>query len=161
MPICPNCRTNQTRRRDGVCPACGTPIKIHKGFWYRDTQGSPPSQLLKFFLGLVSDNISRDKQFRVQYEIPEKSLRWVREMVLADRILLKTDGDIELAKETIQTLFTEKQWSWKTYTSLGTIYADFDLALALVKSRRVALKKIAAKERSFAEKVQNKEDIFS
>lgn len=161
MSTCPECRLEVTRRVDGCCHHCGTPIEKYKGYWYRAGTGSPAVAIIKHFEKLVSQQLSRAANKPVKFVIPTVIARYKRELVSAERLLSMADHDLDLVLETITTLFTHYRFKRKTYTTLLWLDDDFILALAITRAVVDARKKSAAHESSLVQSVSSREDIFA
>lgn len=159
MPVCPGCKTEQTRRVAGRCPSCGLPIEAHKGFWYRTEIGSPTQAVLQHFEGWVSKVLSKGRQTPVIFSVPRKSSRYKRELVAAERLLRHTDGDFDLVIETIDLLFTDRRFS-KSRNTLLWLESDFLTALAVAQANRESRGKKEELENKAYDAVMNREQLF-
>lgn len=160
MPLCPSCKTEQTRRKEGCCPQCGTEVSIHKGLWYRTDLGNPNEALIKHLEKLQSERQTLKRGFRVIYTIPRKGERFRVEMGTAARLLEITDGDLELAKETITILFKDDEFSWKNHTSMMTLQSDWPMALAIARGRLEEKSKREATEQAYVEELLNDPPLY-
>jgi hypothetical protein len=161
MPICPNCKTEQTKRKDGGCPRCGTPVQVFGGRWYREEIGCPTVSLLEHFERRVSKRQSAMKGFPVKFTIPRKSLRYKRELVQAERMLDAAEGDYDAAMRALDILFEDPQFSFKTRTSLIGILIDYNLSVAIATAEKLAKEKVAQKQAEYIDKVYSCENIWS
>jgi len=161
MPLCPACHTEQTKRIDGACPGCGTPVDIHKGHWFRAGLGSPTVALLEHFEKRVGDGLSRNRSVRVPFTIPRKGLRYKRELVVAERLLKSADYDFDLTIDALNILFDDMRLNWKLRDTLLWIEKDYNTALALARANRAEAELRKRKEQETLKAVMAREDIFS
>jgi hypothetical protein len=95
--------------------------------------------------------------FRINRKIKSK---WSMELRTAEQILEACDYDLDLAFRTIDELFTNPTWSWKSRSSLTQLMPDFDSAFAIASvAQQLA---IANHERELELKatLDQKEDVF-
>lgn len=159
MPICPGCKTEQTRRVADRCPNCGLPVQVHKGYWYRAGIGTPPAAVLEHFEAWVSKILSKGRQTPVVYMVPRKSSRYRRELVAAERLLKHTDGDFDLVTETLDLLFTDRRFM-KNRNTLLWLESDFLTAMAVAQANREAANNKAKRENDAFDAVMNREQLF-
>lgn len=159
MPVCPGCKTDQKRRVNGYCPNCGQPVEVHDGRWFRTSDGSPNLALLRSFERLVSNSLSAQNH-RVNFIIPRKSPRYRIELAIAERLIVDADYDLDMAKQALEYLFSNKRFNWKSYTSLASVSRDFTAGLAVVMAKRAAEEKQRNEERNFVQQALNRESIF-
>lgn len=137
MATCPSCKTEQRQRKDGACPKCHTPIMIVDKHWFIEGSGSPITQIIRHFEELASKKLSAGRLFKVPFFLPNKGNRAKLEQVAAKRLLERSDWDLELVKETLTLLFTDRRFSWRTMDSLITIGKGYNMALAITKANRM------------------------
>jgi len=113
-------------------------VSAYNGAWFRTVLGSPTVALVEHLEKRVTHRQSAMRGTFVYYTIPRKGTRWTRELVSAERLLKLADMDYDLAAETIDLLFSDKQFNFKTNDSLMYLDKDFTLALAIVKAERAA-----------------------
>lgn len=131
MPICPNCNTQQARRKEGACPNCAIPILIHDGEWFAHGAESPGMILLEHFEQRASERQSLLRDTTIHFQIPRKGLSFQRELVAARQLLTRAGNNLELALRTIDVLYSNATFSWKNRSSLLQLHFDFDLALVI------------------------------
>lgn len=95
--ICPECKTEQSRRKDGACPNCGTPVDIYKTIWYRAGKNSPPAQLVTALEKATRKNLSSKKLMTVPFSIPRRGPKYKREVRMAEKLLEEADWDVDAA----------------------------------------------------------------
>jgi hypothetical protein len=161
MPLCPECRTEQSRRVRGTCPNCHMPVEAYDGMWYRAGTGSPAVAILRYFEDKVSTAMSVGRPNKVVFIIPKIGSRYQRELAASQRLLKSANFDIDLVKETLNILFSDRRFSWKTRNSLLWINGDFTLAMAVALANREAALKRQAEEAKVLQSVLVREDIFS
>jgi hypothetical protein len=161
MPICPSCKAD-VKRKGGACPLCGTELLIHQGQYYRAEIGSPAQAILNAFEEWVSRQSSKAQNMPIVFHISKKTPQYRRELVEAERLLAICDGDLDLVLLTLTVLFENKQFSFKTRSSLvGLNNKDFPLAQAIAKAIHTKQLDAADKAGQAFELVLNKEDIFA
>lgn len=161
MAVCPSCHTEQKRRINGRCPNCKAKIDSYDGYWYPTGTGNPNLALVNLFEDLISEKLTYQQGTNVVFRIPPKSARYRRELVAAGRLLELTNYDINLAKDALQMLFTDKQFNWKNLSTLLYLGNDFTMAVALVRARQTKQQEARAKEDKYIQKLAEEEDIFS
>lgn len=161
MPICPECKTDQPKRKDGRCPACSTPVEIHKGYWFRTEIGSPTVALVELFENLVSEWQSNKRRLNVVWKIPRKSGRYKLELVSAERLLELAEYNYELAEKSLRFLFTDSQFNWKNRNTLVYIDADFVIALSVVRPMLEAKQEKESKSLKVLRQIEEMDDLFS
>ena len=161
MPLCPACKREFTKRKSGACPNCGEEIELHNGYYYRTSIGAPTQSVLNHFEALVSKQTSRAQGMQVPFHISKKTPQYRRDMAQAQRFLDICEGDHDLVIETLNVLFENPQFSFKTRSSMTSLSYDFPLALAIAQAivAKKAEQKSAAQE-MFCQ-VMNREDIFA
>lgn len=161
MPICPSCKGEFEKRKNGGCPGCGTPVNVYNGYWYLETIGSPTVALVEEFENQVSRVQSALRQVPVIYRITRKGARYRRELVVAQRLLEAADGDYELTKEALVFLFFDPQFNFKTRVSLIGIERDYGLALSIVTALREEANKRELANEAALRDIMESEDIFA
>jgi hypothetical protein len=117
--------------------------------------------ILKHFERLVSQKQAQARGIPVVFKVPPKGHRYKLELVFAARLLDEAGGELDLVRSTLDTLFFDRDFNFKTRTSLVGIQKDYTLALSIVQAQEAA-KKLAdkIKQKSF-DMVMDREDIFS
>jgi hypothetical protein len=161
MAVCPYCKTDQTKRKGDACPNCGGEVEIYKGFWFRSGLGSPTVAILERFEDLVSRRLGEGRQLKVSFSIPRKGLRYKRELVVAERLLVSAGYDFDLVLACLEILFTDKEFSWKARDTLLYIETDFNTALAIARAIRSKEEANRLIEQRALESILNQEDIFN
>lgn len=161
MPACPACKQDFEKRKNDTCPGCGTPVQAYGGYWYRTDLGSPSEALLKHLCSRISRQLSISSVSPVVFTVSKKTPRYKREMVAAERLLVETDGDFDLAKETIDILFDDSRFNWKLRDTLMYIAKDFTTALAVARSNRAIKEKEVSAQQAYLARLAQKEDLFS
>lgn len=161
MPICPNCKTDQDKRKDGRCPACKTPVEIHKGYWFRAELGSPTVAFVELFEKLVSEQQSVKRKLDVVWRIPRKSSRYRIELVHAEKLLELADYNFELADQSLRFLFTDRQFNWKNYSTLRFVESDYVVAMSVVKPMLELKQEKDTKSQNVLKKIEKMDDLFS
>ena len=160
MPICPSCKQEFDRRKNGECPGCGTAVQNYNGRWYREEIGSPTIAILEHFEKRVSMKQRAERDAPVNYRIPRKGDRFRRELVVAERLLDSAD-DIDVVLKTIDFLFDDRQFNFKSRSSLMGIEKDFGLAMAIVIAVQEAEEAKRKQDTSAIDKILRRENIFS
>jgi hypothetical protein len=160
MPVCPVCHIKQERRVGGACPNCGAQVEVHKGLWYRAGLGSPSVAILKHFEKRVSQSLSYGCSNPVIFTIPRKGIRYKRELVTAERLLNDCDGDYDLAIASLDVLFDDNKFNWKTRDTLLYIEPEFLVALAIAKADQEIKREKERREAQALAQIMNREDIF-
>lgn len=161
MPLCPGCKTEQTKRVGGKCPTCKIEIDIYKGQWFQSGAGSPPKTLLRHFEDLVSVSLSKQRSTQVNFSIPMKGLGYKRELAAAGELIALADFDLGLAKDTLSFMFTDKKYNWKNRSTMLWLKKDFIEVLAVVKALREDANKAMEREAEAAARAMAREDVFS
>ena len=161
MPSCPACHTEQARRVSGACPKCYTPVEVYAGHWFRKGTGSPSLAVLRYFEKLVSDQLSSGRPNKVLFSIPPFGARYKRELVVAERLLMLANWDIDLVKAALDVLFTDHRYAWKTRNTMLYIEAEFNTALAIARANLELKTQAAANERKALEGILQRENIFN
>ena len=160
MPVCPACKTEQKKRKDGACPNCGARIEIHDGLWFHLGTGSPSLKVVRHLEKCITDAVNKGRERKIIFTIPEKSAQFKRELVTASRYIDQAGGDVDLVIDALDILFTHKRFSWRSWNSLIGM-RDFSLALAIAKANREqALARNIASNTAY-QAVMQKENIFA
>lgn len=160
MPICPTCKKD-THLKKGACAICGQALAVYNGMYYRDDLGSPTIALLEKFEHMVSVQTSKKQGASIVFRVPRKSGLYKRELVEAQRLLDLCGGDYDLAEITLQVLFENKQFAFKTRTTLIGLGRDFVLAQAVAEHIMEMARKKSALEESVFEKLEAREDVWA
>ncbi len=160
MPVCPNCKSKHSRRKYGTCPTCGEQVRLYQGRWYLSGCNSPSVEVLEYFEHLVSKRQAIKRNILCSFRIPRKGGGYEKELVFANRLLGMTDGDISLVKDALWQLFNNRQFSWKTYTSLTYLQKDFVLALVIARARNKSEKERQAQEHEAINRLTAHENVF-
>lgn len=161
---CPACH-QEVKRVKGKCsnPECKTPLELFKGRLYRKEDGAPNVKILKRFEELVRSSMSmkangRPVPFYISPRIPSL---YRRETIAAETLLELTDGDIQLVLDTLETMFSDKDWAWKQYSSMvGMFTNDFNQAMAKTVAMQEARQAEAQKKQDVASAVDARTNIF-
>ncbi len=154
MPICPNCKGEFTRRKEGNCPECKIEVILYRGHWFSKTDGNPTVKIMTTWERLMSIRLGKP------FSIPEKLHRYRTELVHARNLLELADWDLALSKKAINILFNDPQFLWKTYASILQMWNDFPVALTMARAQREEEEKeIRRQEEAWAE-MESMEDIF-
>ena len=162
MPVCPHCKTQQARRRLNACPGCGKPIQVVDGEWiaeYGDI--SPSTVILNHFCDLVSEQQSARAGCEITYRIPRRGNIWRREIHIAQALFVEADSDMELALKSLNRLFTDPQFAWRSRNSLLLLRRDYSLSLAIERGLRTKRAAQADREAHFFDSVSERAQIFS
>lgn len=127
MSLCPNCKGEFARRKEGKCPECGIDITLYQGRWFNTNGKSPVTIIFRKWESLLSDRLS------TQFFIPEKSSRYKAEMRHTINLLDLSEWDVEGTLRALEILFTDPRFTWKTYASVIQMWSDFPVALAIAK----------------------------
>jgi hypothetical protein len=158
---CPACTIEFSRRQDGCCPNCGEELLIHKGYAFRASDGAPNVKIVLEFEKLVSQNLSAAQRMEVPFRIPRKSAQYRVELAQAEKLLEMTDYDIDIVLRTLDVLFTNKRFSFKTRSSLTQVMRDWPVGMAIAKAiKQREATQMSAQERNLAS-VMSREDIFA
>jgi len=136
------------------------PLQLYNGFFYREAIGTPTVAILAHLEKRVSQVLSYGRPNKVVFHIPSKSPRYRRELIAAERLLARTSGDFDLVIATLDLLFDDRRFQWKSYDSLIYIDKDFTTALAIAKANQEITKE---REKRTAEAIAatlNREDVF-
>lgn len=161
MPTCPQCKTEQTKRKNDACPNCGTEVSVYAGMWFRTELGSPTAALVEHFEDLVSKRQSAKVKANVIFRIPRKSSTFRRELRGAEALLELAEWDFELARDALTHLFENTEYSWKSWTTLLYLKNEFILALGVVKALKEEREKKEAHSNSIFDQIMAQEDLFS
>ena len=139
MPLCPGCRTEQTRRTDGrYCPECWIPVDIFttkdgEKIWYRANEDAPPTHLMHYWEGVMSERLSAEQGLRVTYQIHSMRQRnkYQREVALAENLLMQVDFDMLIAKEALRRATMER---WIPPESIAQVYDAFITQAMIVQA---------------------------
>jgi hypothetical protein len=159
--ICPNCKQEATRRRNGACPNCGVEVGIHDGVWYLSGPNSPNLTILKYFEQRVRKHQSALRGRHVPFRFRKKGVGYKQELVAAGRLFKQADYDLELVKDSIDILFSDPDFSWKLRTSMMYIAKDFNLALAIAHTNKQRKEEERAREMDAEERILSRENIFA
>ena len=125
--ICPACKGEFARRKEGACPGCGVKITLYQGRWF-DTNGkSPVTIIFRKWETLLSDRLS------TQFFIPEKSGRYKAEIRHIINLLDLSEWDMKGTLRALEILFTDPRFNWKTFSSVIQMWNDFPVALAIAR----------------------------
>lgn len=160
MPFCPNCKTKQTRRTDGMCPNCLEDVILYEGEWFLKSEGAPTQQILTLFEEYVSEKLSTATR-NVVWDIRKGTAKYRRELGFAKTLLEQCDMDIELAKDVLEEAFYGKRFAWKNRQSLKSILGDSSIIIAIAKAKRKEEEEKKRKDQEAIEKVMAREDIFN
>lgn len=158
MPTCPSCKTEHKKSKQGRCPNCKKAVTVYKGMWFID--GSPVDNFITYFEERLSKKLSLQNQTNVCFKFQRKLPSWKIEYATAQRLLAQLDWDVDLAKEVIDILFTDKQFSFKLYGSITYAIKDFHPATIIANAKREAKNNRVTTAIQNIENVMEKEDIF-
>ncbi len=162
MPACPNCHEEITKRKDGACPFCETPVELYKGFYYRTDDGNPAEKLMAAWEERVTTWTSKQVGTQVDaFHVSKKTPAYKREMAAAERILADCEGDLALALKTIEVLFTHQKFSYKSYTSLTYMAKDWPVAKLMAQTIMKEESKRQERSQRTLEKIEQEEDIWA
>ena len=161
MPNCPACHAEFTRRKEDCCPLCGVELQAYKGVYFRADAGNPTEAIVKTFDALVSQQTSKKQGMSVSFRFPRKSPAYKMELVYAQNILQACEYDLELALESIKVSFTNKQFEFKTRTSLAHMVRDLPLVSAIARAIIEKRTEEEAKSSSAFAALAEREDIFA
>jgi hypothetical protein len=159
--ICPNCKSEFRQRKNEACPACDEPLQIYNGMAYRTSLGSPTVALLEHFERHVSRQTSEIQKKQLVFRIPRGGPRYRRELAESQKLLDLCDGDYDAAAETLDVLFTNKQFKWRSYVSLIGIQKVFLLAKVVGDNLRAERQQADALQAAYFERIMQQENIFS
>ena len=158
---CPACTIEFSRRQDGCCPNCGEELLIHKGYAFRASDGTPNTKIVLEFEKLVSQNLSAAQHMEVPFRIPRKSAQYRVELAQAEKLLEMTDYDIDIVFRTLDVLFTNRRFSFKTRSSLMQVMRDWPVGMAIARAiKQREATQMSDQERNLAS-VMSREDIFA
>lgn len=160
MMVCPKCKKEYPNRKNGTCPGCGTPVIIYKGKWYLADDGTPTVAIIRQFERRVSEKQSKSRGIPVVFEIPRKGNRYKLELVFASRYLDEAAGDLDLVMASLDILFHDPDFNFKTQVSLVGLYKDYSLALAIAKAKAAAQQRKDKTEQNTFNALLEKEDVF-
>lgn len=160
MPICPTCKKESARRKNEGCPECGQLVEVHDGHWFKYGTGSPAARLLHEFENRVSQQLSASRGVRVLFSIDAKGPRYKREMSAAHQMLVECKYDLDLALATLDILFTDNDFNWKTRSSMLDLYRDIPRAIAIATAILTEAQTEAQKNTALFNKLMAEEDIF-
>lgn len=138
--ICPVCVTTHAGRKNGACPSCETQVEIVDGEWVVSAPNSSNVKLLEYFEKLVSRQQSAARGLNVVFQIPRKGVSYRHELSAAKRLIDRAGG-LDKSLATIHLLLTDPEFAWKSYSSLLSIFKDFQLGLAIVEAKMEEAKK--------------------
>lgn len=146
MPICPNCKTEQKRRRNSKCPNCHVHVECYKPrgknsetLWVYETSNT--TELVQMLELLISENIG--EPFRFENRLPE--------LGMARTLYEKCGYNQSLAAEVIFIYFDplvprSKIWTkypksmstvlWDSVAANGKSKGCFSMALAIARGRQ-------------------------
>ena len=165
MSLCPECRTEQTRRTDGrYCPECWTEVETFRTkdgetIWYRAGDDAPPTLLMHYWEGVMSERLSADKGMRVTYQIHPMRQRnkYQREVALAENLLMQVDFDMLVAKEALRRATMER---WIPPESIAQVYDAF-VTQALVVQAEAEQEKDKTSADYTKDRLDGMEDVWS
>jgi hypothetical protein len=157
---CPQCKQQVKKRKNETCPHCGQAISIYKGQYYRTEDGAPPMQIIAAFEKYVSQFLSKKQNVTVPFRVSRKGNKWAMELRAAENILAECDDDLDLALRTINQLFENQLWAWKSRASLYHLTKDLPAAKAIASVAQQAATAEYVREQVIALQLENKEDIF-
>lgn len=160
MPLCPACKTVQTRRVNDACPSCGEPIVLYNSTWISASIGSPNTALVRHFEGRVRQALNAKEGTQVYFSIPRKGARWRRELAAAKHLLKLANNDLELAATAIDMLFDDRRWNWRYRNTLLYLERDYTDALNIAKARKKQDKIRKQREQQRLNLLDSKEDVF-
>lgn len=159
--ICPAC-SNEFKRRSGEsCPSCGEELLLHAGYAFRASDGSPPQRVVVEFEKLLSQQISARQRMHVPFRFPRKSSAYKLELAQAERFLQQVDYDLDLVLRTLDVLFTNKQFSFKTRSSMLQLVRDFPVATAIATAIRARASEAQNRQNEMLQDVLSRPDIFA
>jgi hypothetical protein len=161
MPNCPACHEEFARRKEGCCPLCGVELQAYKGVYFRADVGNPVEAIVKAFEVLVSQQTSKKQGIPVSFRFPRKSNAYRMELVYAQHLLSACEYDLDLVLESLNVAFTNKQFEFKTRTSLAHINKDLPLMSAIAYAIIQKRKEGEAQSSTAFAALSEREDIFA
>lgn len=161
MPVCPACKTEQKKRKDGACPNCGARIEIHDGLWFHLGTGSPSLKVVRHLEKCITDSVNKGREKKIIFTIPEKSAQFKRELVTASRYIDQAGGDVDLVIEALDILFAHKRFSWRSWNSLLQMMRDLPLAITIAQANRELVLARSRVDSTAFQSVMQKENIFA
>lgn len=155
MPVCPGCKQEFPRRKNGACPGCGIPVRIRDGQWYSLTEGAPNIRLLEYWEKCIAERLNSP------FSIPRKSERYKREAKFAQDLLAEAGYDIDLALQGIWVIFNDKHFSFKLPTTLLFIRHDWLAALTIARRILKERRKQEELDRKRYEEYKEMEDLWT
>lgn len=160
MPLCPQCHQEVHKRRNEACPLCGQAISLHKGNFYRTEDGAPNLAIITEFEKLVGQQLSKAQGTTIPFRMNHKSAAFRSELVTAEQIFDQCDNDLDLARRTLNELFSNRLWSWKSRSSLRHLLTDMNAAVAIARVAQQAANADVARQLTLADQLSQKEDVF-
>jgi len=138
MFICPECKTEQQRRKNGSCPHCLTRVEIFTAsdgtkLWVRQGEDTPNKQLLEFWFGRLSERLSQEQGRRVTFRLHpyKQKAKYRRELARAEDFLMQADWDLPLAKKALGEVVD----SWfRPLITLSWAVNEYPVQLAIAMS---------------------------
>ena len=161
MPICPSCKSEIKARKNGACPVCSEPLQIYNGMLYRESVGSVPSAVLAAFEKHVSIRTSHRQGYPVQFHFSKKTAQYKLELTMAERLLAQCDGSLELALKTLDVLFDNPQFSFKTRSSLAQCVKDTPLAISIAQAALENEHRLENARNAYLDVAMSRPSIFS
>lgn len=165
MTICPECKTEQARRKSGCCPSCGTAVNVWNPrdgspIWYRVGSETPPAELVRIFEGFISRRLSAQRDRAIDFNFPRKSSSYKVQVATAEQLLAEADNDIEIAEEALNILFTDKQYNFKSYTSFLLVRKDWPVVVAIARSNVEYRRSLQDGEELFEKRLEARGNVF-
>jgi len=161
MPTCPACKEDSPRRKNEACPKCNQLVEVHDGHWFKYGTGSPAAVLLREFEDRVTQQLTLQRNKKMTFSIQKKSPRYRREMAAANQMLVECGHDLDLAIATMEVLFTDNDFNWKTRSTMLNLYGDIPRALAIATATLNEQLEAEQKNAALFNKLMEEEDIFS
>lgn len=163
--ICPECKTEQSRRKGGACPNCNTAVNVWSPrdgapMWYRIGDDTPPASLVRTFELMISKRLSAGRDRPVDFNFPRKHSQYKVQVATAEQLLAEADNDMDVAEEALRLLFTDKQWSFKSFTSLLLVRKDWPVVVAIAKSNVDHQRSLNAGEEAFFDRLEARGSVF-
>lgn len=142
---CTACGKQGAKRVDGSCPNCWTPVYSYKTkdgqhLWVPEGNDTPPVQLVKFWLGELSERISGEQGYRVVRDIHpvRQKHKYQAEIAMASNLLMIAEWDLELAKLALGRVVHN---AYKAPTTLAWVSDDYDAMLDIERGARAQNKR--------------------
>lgn len=135
--LCPECKEEVNKRVDGCCPNCWTRVEYFKGkdgtrLLYRTDDDRPPTQLMKYWLKLVSERLTSETGRDVNFDIPKRQLqKYQKEIALAEQLLSIADWDMEVAKVALELAVRN---AYRAPSTLTWTIDEFPLQVAVARA---------------------------